>query len=449
MALDRPWFAAGPGNFQSIYERYRELSANEQIAEPHNFFVETLASGGFVGAGLLATSIVIGFRVMLRRMREFNPFDQQFDEEAINGTLPFDADSHCVADANSSNLDRDRWVWLGAGLAFLLIWLIGWATFFTPDTSAGIYVVPSAVVAAIALWRSGKRIGSRELDSIVGVLTITIFVHLLVSGGWTVPGVAAVLWIMTGLLTRQPSPTVPSVPSPQKNESGLSLSRNAVIAGTVVLGTSTLILLYFGSLAPVQARTRFMDIAAYAQSKGQTGRARSALEKAAASDPWSPDAVLWQADMERHKMIREENDTTHSRKQWESLLEESKKRGGDNPALYRMVGAQQIHLFQRFGRPKDLEAAETTFEKAVSWSPANQWMIAQLSVIRQARGDLAEAAKLRERASQIAALGANIERDLSKQLLYNPKPIGKLADQGPLRQSASEMFQRTESSSSP
>ena len=54
MVLDHPLFGAGPGNFQSIYERYREASATEQIAEPHNFFFETLASGGFVGLGLLA-----------------------------------------------------------------------------------------------------------------------------------------------------------------------------------------------------------------------------------------------------------------------------------------------------------------------------------------------------------------------------------------------------------
>ncbi len=67
LVLDHPLFGAGPGNFQSIYERYRDVTTTEQVAEPHNLFFETLASGGFIGLGLLLMVIVVVFIAIAAR----------------------------------------------------------------------------------------------------------------------------------------------------------------------------------------------------------------------------------------------------------------------------------------------------------------------------------------------------------------------------------------------
>ncbi|EMI18638.1 O-antigen polymerase, partial [Rhodopirellula maiorica SM1] len=75
MVTQMPLFGAGPGNYQMIYERFREPSANEQIAEPHNFFFETLASGGWIAAGLLivlAVAVAACWRTRRDQLSESN-----------------------------------------------------------------------------------------------------------------------------------------------------------------------------------------------------------------------------------------------------------------------------------------------------------------------------------------------------------------------------------------
>ena len=97
-------------------------------------------------------------------------------------------------------------------------------------------------------------------------------------------------------------------------------------------------------------------------------------------------------------------------------------------------------LYQRHGEARDLGAADETFEKAVQWSPANQWMMAQLAVVAEARGQREQAQKLGRRAAELAGLGGNIERALSRQQVYVARPLGRLADRGPLRQPADELL---------
>jgi Tfp pilus assembly protein PilF len=182
-----------------------------------------------------------------------------------------------------------------------------------------------------------------------------------------------------------------------------------------------------------------MATAAMAQSSGQLGKARLSLEQASKADQWSADAMLWLADYYCWRLILE-GDSRQVRQQWESCLADVKRRAGDDPAVYRMIGAQQLHAYQRHGEQRDLGAAAETFEQAVQWSPANQWMMAQMAVVAEARGQRDQAQKLGKRAAELAELGGNIERALSRQQVYEARPLGRLADQGPIRQPANQLL---------
>lgn len=435
LVLERPLFGSGPGNFQSIYERYREATTTEQVAEPHNLLFETLASGGFVALGLLLMAIVAGLIKIAAR------------------------GSH--DDDGQPNDDTERWLWLGAGLSLLMIWVVGWASRHVPDLEASLFVLPSAFLAAVMLAPSLRSLAARDLDAIVGVSLIALLVHLMVAGGWTVPGIAIIIWLFAAMLMRHntegdhatidsPASQAASRRQDDRGDHDSTGSTAQRIRLAFALACSLIMLagLYFVSLRPVESARRLMGRAAVARSAGQLRQARLSLQQASQADRWSADAVLWLADLDCWQLILQ-GDTAEVRRKWESSLQEAKQRSGEDPAIYRLIGAQQLHLYQRYGQPRDLEAAAETFHQAVQWSPANQWMMAQMAVVAEAQGQRQQAQRLGQRAAALAELGGNIERALSRQLVYVAHPIGTLATRGPLRLPADERLSGLDSPADP
>ena len=405
LMLDHPWFGAGPGNFQSMYEQYREASAHEQIAEPHNLFVETLASGGFLGLGLLAALLVAG---------------------GIRLTAA--CDETATASAVAAD-DQTRWVWLGSGLSFAMVWLLGFAARQPPDLEASLWVVPFSVAIGCLLWRVVRSFTEQEIDHVWFVILIAIGIHLMAAGGWTVPGVAITFWLGGGLLTRIVAP--PGETPEGSRTNGWTPHWIFLIAGITLMG-----LLYGMSIRPVEQKRRLMAVAINTPRPQQR---REVLEQAVAADPWSPEAVLWLADWYRWALILQA-DTPSMHRQWGELLQVAKERAGDAPAVYRMIGGQQLHLYQRYGNPADLQAAAETFEKAVQWSPSDQWLMAQLSLIAEAQGRFSISNSLSLRAWELSESGGNIERSLTRQLVYPVKILGSSAENGPRLEAAADLL---------
>ncbi len=230
MVLDHPLFGAGPGNFQAIYERYREASATEQIAEPHNFLMETLAAGGFIGLGLLILGgfcalVIAWFREEGDCRSRVSPRLGVHGEAEGNVGLGVHGVAegnvglgvHGVAERNvglgetdlrvgvaSDQVSMDaslaRWVWLGAVVSFGMIWMLGWISRQPPDLDASLYVVPAVILIGWLVVTSVDKVASRDLDILLGIAMMAIAIHLMISGGWTVPGVAIVIWLSVGML---------------------------------------------------------------------------------------------------------------------------------------------------------------------------------------------------------------------------------------------------------
>ncbi len=418
LVLDHPLFGAGPGNFQALYERYREASAHEQIAEPHNFLIETLASSGFVGISLLGVLIAAG--AVQVASRSFN----HVDESAIVD-------------------DRPRWVWLGAILSLAMIWILGFASRRPPDLSANLWIVPLSILTAVVLARMLARCSSAGLDVLWLAIVVAIGIHLSAAGGWTVPGVAISLWLGSGLLTRPSADT-----DPHKKAVAAPWSPRVAVIGVAVVLIGAL---YGMSLRPVETRKRLMEEAL----RTRADRRGAVLERAVQADPWSPEAALWLADWYRWPLVIG-GDTPSARQPWTHWLSVAKQRAGSDPAVYRMVGVQQLHLYQRYGRPEDLQAAAESIGTAVQWSPSNQWLMAQMALIAEAQqaqrdqgvpagpfgsADQASAESLTRRAWELSELGGNIERALSRQQIYLARHLGPQVEKGgPRRAPASELL---------
>lgn len=416
MVVDHPLWGAGPGNFQSLYERYRESTATEQISDPHNFFFETLASGGWGAAAILVAMFVVGIR---QSLREPPPVGDAADDEVASAPVQSAV--------------------VGAAAGFVLVWLVGFASRSIPDLDASLVVVPFALALAWFAWPDVMRLSWSSVRAIAISGLLGLLVHLSVAGGWTVPGVAIWIWILAAMTTCKVDGTrlrCSSIPP------ATSWGRTRTWA-MPVLCVCAMTALYVMSLRPVGAEKRWLATAELAQATGQVGRTRVSLEQAAQSDDWAVTPRLWLADFYLWQMILSQGadgDRADLRRQWAEMLEAAKARSGENPSVYRQIGVSQLHLYQRFGRPEDLAAAEDTFAAVVRWSPSNQWAMAQMAEIKRAAGDSVASGEFVELAKKLSELGGNLERALYLQSIYVVRPVGLAAQGGPVRARADKLL---------
>ena len=424
MVSESPWFGCGPGQFQSIYERYRELSASEQIAEPHNFLMETLAAGGFP-AGLML--ITLGWLIFVKSFR---------GDEQQTAKIPQDIDTR--VESLSSSI---RW---GALLGLVLVWLVGLFTLSLPDPEASLLVIPTGIAVAVLLTPVMQNISEREIIRSLQIGMGSLLLHLSMSGGWTVPGLASLIWIGFGILSSV-TENVADLTVPASLDDSVS-SRDSslpnfkpfvrLILPLVVLTAFVLI-----SLRPAIDLQRHLSAISNAQYFNNPRELEKQLIDFASSERWSPEPVIWLADSYRWKVIQNSGGSREDQiKRWITTIDEIRQRSGNDAGIERMIGVQAIHLYQRWGGTEELQIARVAFDRAAQLSPADQWIAAQRSLIYQKLDQFTEARNLGQRAIFLSKLGGNIERDLSRQLIYPLQVIGEEAEKGPLRKDASTLL---------
>ena len=156
MLAAEPATGVGPGLFQARYPAFRDIQSHEVIADPHNFLIETATSGG-----ILAAAGLIALLALLL--------------------------SRSAAGAASDAKVSGWWLAAGAAGAYLAAWY--WAVW----AGAVFEVDPQLIGLPIGVglvWAAGPALaGVPAFVWRIG-LAATL-VDLSVSGGWTVPGVAA------------------------------------------------------------------------------------------------------------------------------------------------------------------------------------------------------------------------------------------------------------------
>ena len=436
LAVDSPWFGAGPGNFQAIYGKYKEASASEQIAEPHHFLMETLAAGGFPALIML---LIVGCLVLKTiwntKIFSFGEKHRSHDQS--------------VEEPSGRPNQQPRAIYLGAGAGLLIVWVLGFVTLQLPDIIASIFAIPVALMFAAPLDRALAKVTAEKLNTALAIASAALLLHLSMSGGWTVPGLAIWVWVLVGMIVGQATvqSSIADLRRRKKNMQLANLSLLDHLSKVLLAGLISLLLIFWWiTIRPIQQKTLAIAALNQAQQVGNRSEIKRAIEEALIADRWSPEPAILLADFHRWNGVQrryqnESDGRKNHNASWIAAVKKIRQRVQFDAGIERVIGVQAIHLYQRWGKDEDLEFARDAFQRGLDRSPSDEWLVAQLSLIHAALGEKKEAQQLAKKAIELSRLGNNIERELERQLVYPPLYVGDSVKTGPQRESAAVLIQ--------
>nr|WP_236615524.1 O-antigen ligase family protein [Rhodopirellula europaea] len=439
-----PWTGSGPGNYQQAYHQFRLPESHEIIADPHHFVAETFGAGGLPAGILLVALLVVGGWMIWR------------------AECPADAsslgESSEKAAAPRSQLGVAGWcIPMGAFLGWLAVWGVGIGNQQLPDFDAHLIAIPLACAVGWLWWfKMSNASVTVEAESEVthgettrafrwDVRRIAWFVlaagllHLSFSGGWTVPGIAVVLWTLAAIVL-SPATTPPhSSAAKVTNVASGKVTETAVIAamaGVAAVGLSMV------SYRPVTESKQWMADADLQIRRGNLVGVKKLCERAMLADPHAFDPAMFRLHaMEQHWVQRvvANRSATDMEPRFKDALADAIQRAGNDPSKLQAIGELMLHRYQIGGETEVLAQAGRIYDRCQLLSPQHQGVAAQRAVIAETEGESAEAVReLAEKAVVLSESGGVVTRKLSLQFVLVVRPIGSSAIRQPVRQSAEE-----------
>lgn len=375
---EHPWLGTGPANFRSYYMQHRPVGASEEIAGPHNLFLEIWVAGGLLGLLLLVGLLAfLAWRLVGQRRQQFPGRHE-----------------------GTSGLTGIEW---GGLAAFIVVPVLYFAAGSLFDWRL-ICIAPLFWLLAVACNRSEEQPGLW-----VGLLAglVALLVHLLGADGIEFPVVIQTLFLFAMILDR-----------PGSGWAMPAWCRWFIPVGLAVLTTGMLLT----GLVPVLNATAYMNRAESLLATRQSGAGR-AIEAAIAADPWSRHAVMMKAQLETNKaMVR---GTEAAREEaiaaWRNVLAADPR----NVFARERIAAIYLAAARDDGNIQLARKAAGILEEAVTLSPTQVELRVELARAWRAGGKpirAAEAARSallldsvnRERGHSDLVLGEKERRTLEK-----------------------------------
>ncbi len=187
---EHPWAGCGPGNFRDAYTQYKLPEASEEVADPHNLFVEVWATAG-TPALLALVALYATLAVALLRIPAVSPASGVPPASKSVGTPAVDTDT-----------DPTLALSFGAVAGLFLGWFLT-LTIEMPLTEwvfiPALAIVPLVMYALRPWILSGSAAGVRDDARLAACGALALTVNLLAAGGISFPGVADSLWLLMGL----------------------------------------------------------------------------------------------------------------------------------------------------------------------------------------------------------------------------------------------------------
>lgn len=381
MVADRPWLGIASGNFKTAYPRYRSDWAHEEIADPHHFWFETLALGGWLAGSLLLVLMIV-FALQAIAAWSVEPRKHAQEPGLGDGTSPFH--DQALGWAVSG----------GALLGWVLVWWNGIRSGAVPDFQATQFAFPAAVVVAMGLWR-WPIAWTRECVMRMTLAGLgCLLVHLSFSGGMTVPGLSLVAWTFMAIAStvptdRRDTPVQESVSSPsrvggfvQPRFVSLGLATAFIVMGITV---------YQSVLIPVWARQEAMSEARIMAQGAMTSRRMrlvfNELDRAEKADPLAWEPAHWRADFwSRISLASESNpgsQALEAERRWGDALERARQKSLGNPVALARLLEQPLRRYAHDGNTAGLDQACEILSEALAMHPTQQTWVAQMALLVQ------------------------------------------------------------------
>ncbi|NLX14679.1 MAG: O-antigen ligase family protein [Phycisphaerales bacterium] len=335
-----PWTGTGALNFDRAYMRHKPAIYPEEIHDPHNFIISSLAQGGPIGCmGLL---LLMGGVSWVAAKR--------WGMSSTVGTIP-------NAESSSEPKSLARWMLaVPAGYVFLRIWLLrgflgdpigGWAYVYFDLGSYGLLWI----LTSIMLLRVASRPGDVGLKHYRPALVFGGLAFLLqntVDFSFYVPGLQTVFVALVAILL--------AVPGEQRVSPG---TRWGLLMPLALMAAGLLWFLV-AVFVPVTRSCRFLEQARLAPA----AQAEDLYRSAAQADPLDPtpwtELAAWKAQGKDYLSITRAIET----------MEHAIARSPKSLALYRFRAELYHYRYRHAGGPNtDLSQAIADGQKVVELYP--------------------------------------------------------------------------------
>lgn len=426
MVADHPWFGAGPGNFQERYVTYRLDQASESIADPHNWLMETLATGGVPALLLLVAAIVVGLRILVEQPQTHS--SSAVPRWAMTSGAAFGFVGVLfawISQAYLPNFDA---------LVLSLMVAVGMAVALRPLTTLASPLEPLGQLGA----GEGSAAIGPGLRWLAGAATVAVAVHLLAAGGWTVPGVA-IPWLLV-IAIALGAPAIQNAESPRAPTEAAQPRENGRRRAWVVgCGVALVAAWLWTAWLPKQRAAVHLQQGDFAVQSGRPGMAAEAYQRAAEADSWDPLPLVRQADVFRWAIVRQADSPT-VRDRWANAWKGAIARNPAAGGLRLRRAAHRLHFFQRWGKRQDLVDARQDLLDAVARDRSNVEIAAQLAIVEAALENREAAQQWIARAETLAAAGDHADRQLTIVQVLPAEWIGERAETEPWRVTAAELL---------
>ncbi|MBD3673890.1 MAG: O-antigen ligase family protein [Planctomycetaceae bacterium] len=271
--FDSPWFGTGPGNFRQVYLHYKLPASSEQIADPHNAWLDVWANGGLSAMMATVTACVLFVKRYCNSSRRA---EVSAVEVTFMGWL------------------SSPW-FLGAEIALVGAFLTELITTGYADWELVAFVVAVPMLDAV-LKKTSANLGT----VILMICAIVLGVHLMGAGGMEMPGI-----VLIGLCL------VAAAMGTEKPCCAVSLSKDAALIAASLLFVS---LMWITTTLPVSRAGRLLETA---QSNMYGGErvvvTRKNFLQATEADPYDPEPwrvlgefeyAIWQTDPDQVTFLK-------------------------------------------------------------------------------------------------------------------------------------------------
>lgn len=381
-------WGTGPGNFREHYLKFKLPGSSEEIADPHNLFLDVWANAGLIAlAGLLLILGLAGYHWFLKPV-----FQKQM------------ASAEPARDQEPDSLLKLALI-LGFVLSFPLLWFM--QLFLSGMDETVLWLFCFGWLVLYFLVRGSRQTTESSVqmlaaDSLIPLSLaagfVALSVHLLVAGGIAMPAVTQT-WLLMLALAFPVRRELPAQTQESVNQEPPPSARPVLMRATPLLICVLLMILFVMSdFAPTVQRKSLVQNAELTLMRGQSARiAQQLFSQAGQADPLSPEP--WQALAELK--FREGARNRRAFEEGVAYKQQAIERNPLSPLNYFDLGRQYFEQFKAAQQQEDLTSSIENLKQAVSGYPHNAQYRALLAEVLATAGQSRESRQQAEQALEL------------------------------------------------